>query len=1388
MKKMVKRIVASVSALSILLTYVLTVIAAAWIDPETDIRSPITVKQVPVNISDVTMSIDCVCYDLQGSFPTSAYTLNVNGVNHNAMCVAAQHYTPGEGGKAYRMDVSGLSGCRGGNSHLLEASANMTASDGTYTVWADAFYCSDLYQYNDEEIIRKIAWLVNDGSWTYYPLARTYTADEGDRGIDLDFDHPITESRIYRDLTISRDALNRYHPFNIPGSRFGADISGLYGAAHAIVSRMVSGERYHLSGTIYYSFTRTESDKATYTKGSHAAYAYGDNGNGNRNYTFRKIQLMQYMNIIAHAPEYEGDLYIYSPDRRSGEGQQWLMYIDSASDYVDQKAYVRPAIDKNTASDNPMTGAEFTVYSDAQCSEQIGSLTDEDGDGIYSDYSSYLEGEDEREGLIHLHNSMNGTHTFTCYVKETKAPSEFLCSDGTSVSITTPLIDNSSYKVDYSFNYSSRTLSTVVSSGSGTVYSSSSSYDGINDPGNAYIGNNAAGDFTDGAGLGVIKESNNGFTVANTVFKLYEGTGTDTDPLGYYMYTDGWSWYLDRAGSGQIGAAYPIAPDTQYTIVEEYSCDTYGDTSIQYSVRNVSDWSRIGTNRYSYQFDTSGLSSGDVMTITAVNDRETSTIRIVKSADDGCVANREFEVRYLGAEAGSLSDEGVLAGSITTDGDGIAIMEGLPLGWYTVGERRYEGYRSSWQEGTNTRGDLAIVHLTDGDNGIVTVGAVNNVSTKIAVIKRDSWTGNIAGGAVFALYRDEDSDGVLDDDERMNCMICSDSDNDGYVIFEGVGIGDYIISETSAPAGYYRNEDLWQVTVTGLPSETVNVGGEEISAYVVDVSDEPYAAPVFVYKRDSNDDSILLTGAHFDIYEDTNGDGSYEEGIDEPAEVMIDGTRYQVLITERNGRYETVIDNGGLVRADLHYGTYFVVETVAPEMYERSQEVMTVIIGAVDTEDLSEPVPVVMDFVNDLNFGTVLNGISDTKILEYSECARLVDTVSYTNLIAGRTYTLNGELFIRNDDGEAVRTGITGVTTFTVPDDGTGVMNADGTVRVNGNCDVVFTFDSTVLSGETIVAFETLKYRTRTVAVHTDINDESQTVYVPEILTELTDELTGTHTVSRSASATLVDTVSYSNLIPGTEYRITGILVDKDSGESITGTDGEPVSSETVFTPDSPSGIAEITFVFDSVNTVSSEIVAFEDLWFEDNKIAVHADINDDSQTVGVPELITRASGTNGNKTISIDQEAEVIDTVRYTNLTAGETYIISGQLMDAATGEPFLAPDDQIVTSTVVFVPESSDGVVEVPFTFDASGLDEGDRIVVFEEAYAGSNGEILICEHKDVDNQYQTVTFGKQVPKTGDDGIDAEYITGLMASLGVIISVIGIGSVMDKSLGRKK
>ena len=102
--------------------------------------------------------------------------------------------------------------------------------------------------------------------------------------------------------------------------------------------------------------------------------------------------------------------------------------------------------------------------------------------------------------------------------------------------------------------------------------------------------------------------------------------------------------------------------------------------------------------------------------------------------------------------------------------------------------------------------------------------------------------------------------------------------------------------------------------------------------------------------------------------------------------------------------------------------------------------------------------------------------------------------------------------------------------------------------------------------------------------------------------------------------------------------------------------------------------------------------------------------------------------------------------------------------------------------------MPESSDGVVEVPFTFDASGLDEGDRIVVFEEAYAGSNGEILICEHKDVDNQYQTVTFGKQVPKTGDDGIDAEYITGLMASLGVIISVIGIGSVMDKSLGRKK
>ena len=52
--------------------------------------------------------------------------------------------------------------------------------------------------------------------------------------------------------------------------------------------------------------------------------------------------------------------------------------------------------------------------------------------------------------------------------------------------------------------------------------------------------------------------------------------------------------------------------------------------------------------------------------------------------------------------------------------------------------------------------------------------------------------------------------------------------------------------------------------------------------------------------------------------------------------------------------------------------------------------------------------------------------------------------------------------------------------------------------KSEGSVDVIFTFDSSLVAPKTVVAFETLEYKGIEIAVHADIEDKDQTVYVPK--------------------------------------------------------------------------------------------------------------------------------------------------------------------------------------------------------------------------------------------------------------------------------------------------
>lgn len=295
---------------------------------------------------------------------------------------------------------------------------------------------------------------------------------------------------------------------------------------------------------------------------------------------------------------------------------------------------------------------------------------------------------------------------------------------------------------------------------------------------------------------------------------------------------------------------------------------------------------------------------------------------------------------------------------------------------------------------------------------------------------------------------------------------------------------------------------------------------------------------------------------------------------------------------------------------------------------------------------------------------------------------------------------------------------------------------------------------------------------------HIQINENEQVIEItavndkiPEIGTKA--DVDGEKKICATEVFTLTDTVSYKHLIPGKEYVLKGVLMDKSTGKPLI-IDGEEIRSETVFTPENPSGEVTVKFTFDSkFIKQNTDIVVFENLYREGKELAVHADIEDEGQTVTVevPEIGTKAT-VEGKKEITASDRVVIEDIVSYKNLTPGKEYTIKGILMDKATGKPFEI-DGKTVTSEVTFTPEKPSGEIKVSFTFDASTIKKTTNLVVVETLYREG---VEIAAHANIDDEGQTVTIippAPPVPQTGDESNPGFWIGLGAIALGGLISV---------------
>ena len=219
-----------------------------------------------------------------------------------------------------------------------------------------------------------------------------------------------------------------------------------------------------------------------------------------------------------------------------------------------------------------------------------------------------------------------------------------------------------------------------------------------------------------------------------------------------------------------------------------------------------------------------------------------------------------------------------------------------------------------------------------------------------------------------------------------------------------------------------------------------------------------------------------------------------------------------------------------------------------------------------------------------------------------------------------------------------------------------------------------------------------------------------------------------------------------------------GVLKDKN---------GKEVTGKAKFTAEKSSGTVKVSFEFEAEDLEGNAVVAFETLKQGDTTYAVHADIEDEGQTVRFPKIGTKASdaATKTNQG-ALSTKVSIIDTVEYKGLEAGKAYDVEGTLHIQKLNDKGEIVDGGIVkdingndvTAKATFVAEKSDGKAEVAFNFEVkSDALIGKTVVAFEDL---KRDGVLLASHADIKDEAQSVRFMEVGTTLTESGSSAKAI----------------------------
>lgn len=678
------------------------------------------------------------------------------------------------------------------------------------------------------------------------------------------------------------------------------------------------------------------------------------------------------------------------------------------------------------------------------------------------------------------------------------------------------------------------------------------------------------------------------------------------------------------------------------------------------------------------------------MSFTVEGEPEPGKAKIVKTSDDGEVEGITFTV--TNSKTGEKQE-------VVTDKDGV-IEEELEAGTYIIEEDVPDGY-----EADNPRQPVT---LAAGENKTVSFKNEKN-TPKLKISKTTNDGGSVEGFS----FNIRSSDGKVDKNAT--------TDSQG-LISEELDEGTYTVTElmTDAQKKIYQPTKPQTVTLS-KDSEDMMVVFEnrhwpEIHTTATDANTKEHVAVAGKTTISDNVEYKYLDENTSYVMKGTLVDSETGESIKDSDGKAITAEKEFDVADQING---TVTLDFNIDASKLKGKSVVAFE----ELYKQGEDNSPV----TEHKDKSDKGQTVQ--IPDIGTRALVDGEQIVPDSNDKSTVTLVDTVSYKNLVAGKTYKIKGKLMDK-DTGEAVKKGgqnIVKEIEFTP-------QTSDGTV------DVPFEIDAAALRGKVVVAFESLSIKDVELVAHEDINDDDQSVYFPMIKTSAIDSATKDNVGHQAEKITITDTVTYEGLKPGKKYEMTGVLMTKDPQEELLVGDSRVVGSAE-FTPNKPDGTVDVGFNFNSSDVKNKTLVVFERCLDGDKEIASHQDINDEGQTVYFPEVGTTAIDVNTKEHIGkVTDKTTIKDTVEYKNFVPNKEYVLKGTLMDKESGKPLLIDGKEVMLEKP-FTPTEANGAEEIEFEVNSSAL-AGKTVVAFEEV---SHKGITVTTHTDINDEDQSVHFSK-------------------------------------------